>query len=327
MMSGYTQNENVSRGSDTMIDRYCNSLNILKEKVMNLLEQYHSIIMQKMECDLGNLLSYNTGGFQSHLADVFSQMNDVEVHLNNLEAWAGLPPECFTSASLNYGIPDPDQVSHEAQTLVEAIRHLQAELRAMTTKCQTNSTLTTGNVPSVTASDKSDNNQDRITSSILNSVARKSPVPLTVIKSETAHYPIQCNPSISPSAGDLNQGYVDTLPQVPSFPSNEEGRSSHHPGSRPPYSSNTNTATRSPSVDRRQQSTILTDVYRTTSGHHSSFSPIPPQQYASGQYNQFPPSSSVETVSSNRMASETYLQYTSPGCLTRTTEPYTPRPH
>lgn len=52
-MSGYTQNENVSRGSDTMIDRYCNSLNILKEKVMNLLEQYHSIIMQKMECDLG----------------------------------------------------------------------------------------------------------------------------------------------------------------------------------------------------------------------------------------------------------------------------------
>lgn len=53
-MSGYTQNENVSRGSDTIIDRYCNSLNILKEKVMNLLEQYHSIIMQKMECDLGN---------------------------------------------------------------------------------------------------------------------------------------------------------------------------------------------------------------------------------------------------------------------------------
>ncbi|VDP60527.1 unnamed protein product [Schistosoma curassoni] len=325
-MSGYTQSENLNRGSETMVDRYCNSLNILKEKVMSLLEQYHSIIMQKMECDLGNLLSYDADGFQSHLADVFSQMNDVEVHLNNLEAWAGLPPECFTSASLNYGIPDPDQVSHEAQTLVEAIRHLQAELRAMTTKSQTNSALATGNVPSVPPAEKSDNNQDRTTSSVLNTVAKQSPLPLTAIKSEITPYSVQSNPCISPSAGDPNQGYVDTLPQIPSFPSNEEGRSCHHTGSRP-YNSNTNTATRSPSIDRRQQSTISTDVYRVTSGHHSSFpSPIPPQQYVSGQYNQFPPSS-VETVSSNRMASEPYSQYTSPGCLTRTTEQYTPRPH
>ncbi|VDO51408.1 unnamed protein product [Schistosoma margrebowiei] len=303
-MSGYTQSENVNRGSETMVDRYCNSLNILKEKVMSLLEQYHSIIMQKMECDLGNLLSYDADGFQSHLADVFSQMNDVEVHLNNLEAWAGLPPECFTSASLNYGIPDPDQVSHEAQTLVEAIRHLQAELRAMTTKSQTNSALVTGNVPLVPPAEKSDNNQDCTTSSILNTVAKQSPLPLTAIKSEITPYSIQSNPCISPSAGDPNQGYVDTLPQIPSFPSNEEGRSCHHTSSRP-YSSNTNTATRSPNIDRRQQSTISTDVYRVTSGHHSSFpSPIPPQQYVSGQYNQVPPSS-VETVSSNRMASET----------------------
>lgn len=33
-MSGYTQSENLNRGSETMVDRYCNSLNILKEKVM-----------------------------------------------------------------------------------------------------------------------------------------------------------------------------------------------------------------------------------------------------------------------------------------------------
>ncbi|CAH8481517.1 unnamed protein product [Schistosoma turkestanicum] len=325
-MSAYAQGGNVGRGSDTMIDRYCNSLNILKEKVVSLLEHYHSIIMQKMECDLGNLLTYNADGFQSHLADVFSQINDVEIHLNNLEAWAGLPPECFTSAGLNYGIPDPDQVSHEAQTLVEAVRHLQAELRAMTTKSNSNSTTATENIPSVNATEKSDNNQDRTTSSVLNTVARQSPIPLTAIKSETNPYFIQSNTYISPSADDPNQVCMDTLPQVSSFTPNEEGRGCPQPGNRLSCSSNTNPATHSPGVDRRQQSTISTDVYRTASGHHSSFSsPIPPQNYLPGQYNQFPPSS-VEPMPSNRMASEAYLQYTSPGSLARAAEPYTPRP-
>lgn len=258
-MSGYVQSENVSR-TDTMVDRYCNSLNILKEKVMSLLEHYHSIIIQKMECDLGNLLTYNVDGFQSHLADVFSQLNDVEVHLNNLEAWAGLPPECFTSASMSYGIPDPDQVSHEAQTLVEAIRHLQTELRAMTTNSHTNSTFTTGNVASVTAAEKrGDINPDYTPSSVPN-ITRQSPVPFTTIKSETTPYFIQSNPCISSPSDN-----VDSLPQVPSFPLNEEG---------PTYNSNTNPATRSPSIDRRQQPNMSTDVYRTTPGHHSSFSSL-----------------------------------------------------
>ncbi|KAK4469421.1 hypothetical protein MN116_006975 [Schistosoma mekongi] len=273
-MSAYMQSENVSR-TDTMVDRYCNSLNILKEKVMSLLEHYHSIIIQKMECDLGNLLTYNVDGFQSHLADVFSQLNDVEVHLNNLEAWAGLPPECFTSASMSYGIPDPDQVSHEAQTLVEAIRHLQTELRAMTTNSHTNSTFTTGNVESVTAAEKrGDINPDYTSSSVPNIVTKQSPVPFTTIKSETTPYFIQSNPCISPPSDNVDQGYVDTLPQVPSFPLNEEGHGCSYPADRPTYNSNTNPATRSPSIDRRQQPNMSNDVYRTTPGHHSSFSSL-----------------------------------------------------
>ncbi|CAH8515314.1 unnamed protein product [Heterobilharzia americana] len=327
-MSSCIQSENTNRSGDTMVDHYCNSLNILKEKVMTLIEHYHSVIVQKMECDLGNLLTYNADGFQSHLADVFSQLNDVEVQLNNLEAWAGLPPECFTSASMNCGVPDPDQASHEAQTLVEAIRHLQIELRGMVTK-PTNHKFTVSGSASVSTNEKNDSYQAHTPYSAANTVTGQSPVVCSSMKSDTTPYFIQSSTNISPSTNDANQRYSDSLPQVPScFSSNEESRIYPYPSNRTSYNSNTSSLTRSPSIERRQQPVASADTYRTLSGHHSSVSPsIPPQHYVPAQYSgHFPMSTSVETIPSNRINSEAYLQQASPATLPRTGELYPPRP-
>ncbi|CAL8101285.1 unnamed protein product [Calicophoron daubneyi] len=136
-MSGYPSHEvGVSRGPDTVIDLYLHSLCTLKESVAALLRNYHKLVLQKMECDAGNLVNCNTDSFQTQLADVFGQLNEIETQLNGLEAWSGLPPECFAPIPSNptRSSPDPDQVSYEAQTLVEVVQRLQLGLRSMVSK-------------------------------------------------------------------------------------------------------------------------------------------------------------------------------------------------
>nr|CAH8842686.1 unnamed protein product [Trichobilharzia regenti] len=328
-MSVYMQNESTNRGGDTVVDRYCNSLNILKEKVMALLEHYHTVIVQKMECDLGNLLTYNAEEFKSHLADVFCQLNEVEFQLNNLESWAGLPPECFTPAAMNYGAVDHDQVSHEAQTLVEAIRHLQKELRGMVTKT-TRKDECLANDPMLTSTtEKVDNCQNSTPYSLTSTVVNQSSVPMMSLKSENTSSFHPSGMSISPSVDDTNQKQHSSDTTLPScFSSNEENRGYPYPNNRPSYTSHPNSLTRSPVVDRRQQPNASLDVYHPSSGQHSSVSPsIPTQHYVPAQYNQYLPSSSVENIPSNRMTSEAYPQQTPLATIPRTSsEQYPPRP-
>ncbi|KAA0184892.1 hypothetical protein FBUS_11695 [Fasciolopsis buskii] len=82
------------------------------------------------------MVTCNTDKFQSQLADVFTRLNEVEVQLNGLEAWAGLPPECFTSTpAVSQNLtPDVDQASNEAQALVELVHRLKSTFRSLISK-------------------------------------------------------------------------------------------------------------------------------------------------------------------------------------------------
>ncbi|TPP60295.1 39S ribosomal protein L51 mitochondrial [Fasciola gigantica] len=83
-----------------------------------------------------SIVTCSTENFQSQLADVFTRLNEVEVQLNGLEAWAGLPPDCFNSApSVSQNVaPDVDQASKEAQSLVELVHRLKSTLRSLVSK-------------------------------------------------------------------------------------------------------------------------------------------------------------------------------------------------
>lgn len=96
-----------------------------------------------------SLVYWDTAPLQNQVSEVFAQLNEIEVQLSTMEAWTGLPPECFLLPNSFYNtnnvntsnaalpitsLLDPDQVSHEAQTLVEAVKLIQKGLLEMISK-------------------------------------------------------------------------------------------------------------------------------------------------------------------------------------------------
>ncbi|GAA39816.2 39S ribosomal protein L51 mitochondrial [Clonorchis sinensis] len=208
-----------------------------------------------MDCDVGNLVTCSTEAFQNQLADVFTQLNETELQLSGLEAWAGLPPECFSSVPSNSSGAtfDSDQISFEAQTLVELVRRLQVGLRSMVSKNfvtpQTNPTDVTIDEP-----------YGQTTSTSVQGQAKQR----SATKAQNTRIDPQPTSSTVPSAigGQVpsQQGYTTISPQVPdtvSYPISEEGSTVAQHGSRLAYQSPTphfgiSASTRSPMTDRRQ---------------------------------------------------------------------------
>ncbi|TGZ75613.1 hypothetical protein CRM22_000257 [Opisthorchis felineus] len=253
-MSSSLQSESTAR-SDTAIDSYFSCLYTLREKVVALVQHYHTIILQKMDCDVGNLVTCSTEAFQNQLADVFTQLNETELQLNGLEAWAGLPPECFSSIPSNSSGAtfDSDQISFEAQTLVELVRRLQVGLRSMVSK----NLVTPQTNPTDVAMDES---YGQTTSTFVQGQAKQR----SATKAQNSRIDPQPTSSAVPSVigGQVpsQQGYTTISPQVPdtvSYPISEEGSTVAQHGSRLAYQSPTphfgiSASTRSPMTDRRQ---------------------------------------------------------------------------
>ncbi|KAA3680628.1 uncharacterized protein DEA37_0004557, partial [Paragonimus westermani] len=256
VMSIYTQPDSVVPSSDTVIDSYLGCLWNLKDKVMTLIHQYHLILLQKMECDLGNLVTCNTDSFRSQLTDVFAQLNEVEVQLNGLEAWSGLPPECFapissTSPAISL---DPDQISLEAQTLVELVRRLQLGLRSMvnTSSVQPSAPISVGDTVQIGDAGKP-------TKTVASSLPKRNPPTPTLPSNRLeSHFPILHGAGALPGLVPSQSGFTGVHAQLPDtapYPTTEETNSivsnSHFV-----YKSSSalpvmSTTTRSPVTDRR----------------------------------------------------------------------------
>ncbi|KER32676.1 hypothetical protein T265_12773, partial [Opisthorchis viverrini] len=191
----------------------------------------------------------------NQLADVFTQLNETELQLSGLEAWAGLPPECFSSVPSNSSGAtfDSDQISFEAQTLVELVRRLQVGLRSMVSK---NFVTPQTNPTDVTM----DESYGQTTSTFVQGQAKQR----STTKAQNSRIDPQPTSSTVPSVigGQIpsQQGYTTISPQLAdtvSYPISEEGSTVAQHGSRLAYQSptphfNISASTRSPMTDRRQ---------------------------------------------------------------------------
>ncbi|KAF7259799.1 hypothetical protein EG68_02672 [Paragonimus skrjabini miyazakii] len=255
-MSIYTQPESITPGSDTVIDSYLGCLWSLKDKVMTLIHQYHLMLLQKMECDLGNLVTCNTDSFRNQLTDVFAQLNEVEVQLNGLEAWSGLPPECFapissTSPAISL---DPDQISLEAQTLVELVRRLQLGLRSMvnTSSIQPSAPTSVGDTVQIGDTGKP-------TKTVTSCLPKRNPSTPTLPSNRLeSHLPIVYGAGALPGLVSSQSSFTGVPAQLPDtvpYSTTEEGTSmvsnSHFVYKSPGALSAMSATTRSPMTDRR----------------------------------------------------------------------------
>ncbi|KAF5402767.1 hypothetical protein PHET_03916 [Paragonimus heterotremus] len=256
VMSIYTQPESVTPGCDTVIDSYLGCLWNLKDKVMTLIHQYHLMLLQKMECDLGNLVTCNTDSFRNQLTDVFAQLNEVEVQLNGLEAWSGLPPECFapissTSPAISL---DPDQISLEAQTLVELVRRLQLGLRSMvnTSSIQPSASTSVGDAVQIGDTGKP-------TKTVTSSLPKRNPPTPTLSSNRLeSHLPMVHGAGALPGLVSSQSGFTtvpvqlsDTVPYSITEDSTSMVGNSHFVYKSSGAPSVMSTTTRSPMTDRR----------------------------------------------------------------------------
>ncbi|CAH8518727.1 unnamed protein product [Dicrocoelium dendriticum] len=150
------------------------------------------------------MVTCNTESFRNLVTDVFVQLNEIEIQLSGLEAWAGLPPECFSPTSASSSMPfDADQISAEAQTLVEVVRQLQLGLHSMVSKPSSQSL-------SITSANAVSSSVTPSKSSVAASQSRGIPTPVYGGAHVTPSY--SATPVVAPCS--ISSTHVDASPQI-----------------------------------------------------------------------------------------------------------------